>query len=149
MALYSHKSLEVQEQDPDWTENTTVPTHHQGHQDLDLSSSRPRTLPGCITDASLDDSPFFHFAANLPPVKPGRARLCSGRNCESVNKNPVELNLCIVQTNSDLQGSCSYRMWWLDNNTTNGSLVITNSPSLVAPRTLRTPSDVICCLRFF
>ena len=54
--------------------------------------------------------PFFlliHFAAKLPPVQPGRPELCPGRNCESVNKNPVELNLCIVQTNSDLQGSCS------------------------------------------
>ena len=54
-------------------------------------------------------SPFFlliHFAAKLPPVS-GWLQWRVARNCESVNKNPVELNLCIVQTNSDLQGSCS------------------------------------------
>ena len=92
--------------------------------------------------------PFFlliHFAAKLPPVWPGRPQLWPGRNCESVNKNPVELNLCIVQTNSDLQGSCLFRIWWLDNKTWSNLLIfITTTACLLSPSLvgtlLRTPS---------
>ena len=87
--------------------------------------------------------PFFlliHFAAKLPPVWPGRPQLWPGRNCESVNKNPVELNLCIVQTNSDLQGSCLSWMWWLeDNTTTSTSSDLTSSLQPSLPITAPSP----------
>ena len=51
VALYSHKSLEVEEQDTGWRrENTTVTS---------LTKTYLPHLTHCNTDAIQDDSPFF------------------------------------------------------------------------------------------
>ena len=54
VALLSHKSLEVQEQDTDWTGQRIQRSPLTTHQLLKLPQ-----LTECITDAILDDSPFF------------------------------------------------------------------------------------------
>ena len=58
MALSSHKSLEVQEQDTDWTGQRIQRSPVTRQQLLKLVFLYS-PLTGCITDAILDDSPFF------------------------------------------------------------------------------------------